>query len=263
MTHHPRARLALAALLPLLLAACGSGAESGADAAPSPGSPGPARAEPGETPDATTFTKVPGAPLDSGDDADGTVLHPSKPQPVLDKPGGTVIATLPARQLGGPTWVPVVETSGDWMRVLLPSRPNGATGWITGRADGLRTARSPYTVKVDVARRTLTVRRSGRPAGTWKVAVGAAATPTPAGRTFVMAQLKPSKPQPSPLIIPLGAHSATLDTFGGGPGTVAFHGWPDASAFGRAVSHGCVRVPADALAALAKVPLGTLVHITG
>jgi lipoprotein-anchoring transpeptidase ErfK/SrfK len=42
---------------------------------------------------------------------------------------------------------------------------------------------------------------------------------------------------------------------------VALHGWPDDSVFGNAVSHGCVRVPDDALEQLTQVPLGTLVLI--
>ena len=51
------------------------------------------------------------------------------------------------------------------------------------------------------------------------------------------------------------------ESFGGGPGTVAFHTWPDPDVFGRAVSHGCIRVPADALERLMDVPLGTLVSV--
>jgi lipoprotein-anchoring transpeptidase ErfK/SrfK len=63
------------------------------------------------------------------------------------------------------------------------------------------------------------------------------------------------------VILPLGTHSDTLDTYGGGPGTVALHTWPDASVFGTAASHGCIRVPPDALDQLTQVPLGTLVLI--
>ena len=51
--------------------------------------------------------------------------------------------------------------------------------------------------------------------------------------------------------------------YGGGPGTVALHGWPDPAVFGHPVSHGCVRVPAAALRALARIPLGSAVTITG
>ncbi len=62
--------------------------------------------------------------------------------------------------------------------------------------------------------------------------------------------------------MPLGFHSNTLTTFGGGPGTVGLHGWPKPSVFGRAVSHGCVRVPTTGLHVLSRVPLGSLVVIT-
>ncbi|WP_067814665.1 L,D-transpeptidase [Actinomadura kijaniata] len=219
----------------------------------------------GRAPEATTFTTVAAAPGDAApaSGTDGTVVHPTTPQPVLDRPGGRAVATLPVRQLGGPTWVPVVETAGEWRRILLPSRPNGSSGWISERSGGLRTARSPYEVRIDLSDRRLSLLRSGRPAGNWKVAVGAPATPTPTGRTFLLAVLEPAKKTPSPLVLPLGAHSATLDSFGGGPGTVAFHGWPDTSVFGRAVSHGCVRVPKEALRELSRIPLGTLVLISG
>jgi lipoprotein-anchoring transpeptidase ErfK/SrfK len=117
-------------------------------------------------------------------------------------------------------------------------------------------------VNIKTSTRRLTLSKSGHTIGTWTVAVGAAKTPTPAGRTFILASLAPSKPTYSPLILPVGAHSDTLDSFGGGPGTVALHGWPSKSVFGQAVTHGCVRVPADALKLLSHVPLGTPVFIT-
>ena len=48
--------------------------------------------------------------------------------------------------------------------VLLPSRPNGVTGWIPD--SGLKTARSGQAIKVDVSDRKLTLLNAGRPAGT-------------------------------------------------------------------------------------------------
>lgn len=241
----------------LLLGGCGGPAAGKA------GAEGTA-AEPG-TPEATTFTTVRGAPADPAPDGvtDGLVVHPTRPLPVLDRPGGRTIATLPVEQLGGPTWVPVVEGSGTWRRVLLPSRPNSATGWISTERGALTSAHTPYTVQVSLAKRRLTLQRSGRALGSWPVAIGGPQTPTPTGRTFVLATLAPAEKVPSPLVLPLGAHSATLDTFGGGPGTVALHGWPDAAVFGKPVTHGCVRVPQEALRRLARVPLGTLVFING
>ncbi|TDD30168.1 murein L,D-transpeptidase [Actinomadura sp. KC06] len=246
----------------LLLGGCGGSPQGAA----STGSAGPAtsadRAGMSRIPEATTFATVSGAPKDTapGRATDGLVVRPDGPVAVFDRPGGRPVATLPAEQLGGPTWVPVVESSGNWRRVLLPSKPNGSSGWISG--SGLSTARTPYTVRVDLAKRRLTLLKSARKAGQWTVAIGGPKTPTPQGRTFIMATLAPAKKTPSPLVLPLGTHSATLDTFGGGPGTVALHGWPDTSVFGKAVTHGCVRVPKDALRTLSRVPLGSLVLIT-
>jgi lipoprotein-anchoring transpeptidase ErfK/SrfK len=158
-----------------------------------------------------------------------------------------------------------VQSNPGWERVLLPSRPNRVTGWIyTGKAGNSQfdTRRSPYLVRINVGARKLSILDAGRLLGTWTAAVGAPATPTPTGRTFLLALLAPSHPTYSPLILPLGFHSNTLDTYGGGPGTVGIHGWPNPSVFGRAVSHGCVRVPAAALHVLSRVPLGSLVLIT-
>ncbi|SEG91288.1 L,D-transpeptidase catalytic domain, partial [Thermomonospora echinospora] len=210
-------------------------------------------------PQATTFTTLRGLPQDPHPFAEtgGTVVNPAVTLPVSAEPGGPPVVALPDRQLDGPTWVPVLEAKDGWLRVMLPSRPNRVTGWIRQEGANLTAAHSPYVVKVDTGERRLTLVRSGRKIGAWTVAVGAAKTPTPAGRTFLLGLLKPSDPKPSPLIMPVGAHSETLDTFGGGPGTVAFHGWADESVFGRAVTHGCVRVPDDALTRLSKVPLGT------
>ncbi|TDD79885.1 murein L,D-transpeptidase [Actinomadura darangshiensis] len=254
-------RAVTAAALLLALAGCG-GSPSRHGTAAADGGKGAAGAGAAKVPEATTYSTLPGVPKDGTPTGttDGLVAHPAKSVPVLDRPGGRRVATLPATELGGPTWVPVVETSGDWRRVLLPSRPNQASGWVS--AAGLKTAHTPYTVRVDLGTRRLTLEKSARRVGRWKVAVGGAKTPTPPGRTFVMATLAPAKKTPSPIVLPLGTHSATLDTFGGGPGTVALHGWPDTSVFGKAVTHGCVRVPADALKALSRVPLGSLVLIT-
>ncbi len=243
-----------AAAAVMLLTGCGKSHP----AASSTGEKAPAL---GKLPQATTYTTLKGLDTDTGTAlGDGTVVHPGKTVPVSATPGGPAVAALPSKQLGSPTWVPVVATKPGWDQVLLPSRPNHTAGWIP--ADGLQTAHSPYQIKVDTTARKLTLIKSGHTVGTWTVAVGAAKTPTPTGRTFLLASLAPAQKTYSPLILPVGAHSETLDTFGGGPGTVAFHGWPSASVFGKAVTHGCVRVPADALKKLSEVPLGTPVLVT-
>ncbi len=209
---------------------------------------------------ATTSARLPKAPRDRTPLAttDGLVVRPGGMQPIYDAPSGHAFAKLPAEQFGQ-TWLPVIDRRPGWVRVLLPSRPNGSTGWL--RASGVELRTSAYLVRVHLGSRTLDLTYDGRSVGSWPVAVGKPSTPTPTGRTFVLGSVVDDAQSFSPVILPLGAHSDTLDTYGGGPGTVALHGWPDASVFGTAVSHGCVRVPTDALDRLSDVPLGTLVIV--
>lgn len=248
---------ALAAATAMLVTGCGG--KSPDHSASSSSTPGL-----GKLPQATTFTTLKGVPKDTDPAAtsDGTVVHPLKSLPVSATAGGTPVAVLPSNELGGPTWVPVVQSKPGWQRILLPSRPNDSTGWIPTGAGNLQTAHSSYVLRVKTSTRKLTLSKSGSTIGTWTVAVGAPKTPTPVGRTFLLALIAPTKPTYSPLILPVGAHSDTLDSYGGGPGTVAFHGWPSKSVFGQAITHGCVRVPADALKRLSKLPLGTPVYVT-
>jgi lipoprotein-anchoring transpeptidase ErfK/SrfK len=213
---------------------------------------------------ASTYGTTPSAPQDPAPFAaeTGTVAHPTTTHVIYARPGGLAVAVLPVTELGSPTWVPVIQSQPGWYRILLPTRPDRSTGWI--HADGgLQTAHTPYQVVINLATYRLTVLDAGHSLGTWMVAEGAVGTSTPTGRTFVLASLAPAKPTYSPLILPLGTHSDTLTAFGGGPGTVGLHGWPDKSVFGHGVSHGCVRVPPAALLALSRVPLGSPVMITG
>ena len=209
---------------------------------------------------ATTATRFPGAPRDASPQAatDGLVVRPLRMLKVFRKPAGPAFAKMPPKQFGD-TWLPVIDRKAGWVRVLLPSRPNGATGWLRKAGVELRT--SPYLLRVHLGSRTIDINYEGDSIGTWPVAVGKPATPTPTGRTFLLGSVVDDDQSYSPVILPLGSHSDSLDTYGGGPGTVALHGWPDTSVFGSAVSHGCIRVPAEALNRLTQVPLGTLVIV--
>ena len=208
----------------------------------------------------TTHTTISTAPLDPQPFAgtDGLVVHPRAETAVYTAPDADAFAKIGPTQFG-PTWLPVVEQTDGWVRVLLPSKPNRSTGWLPDQ--DLDRASSPYLIRVHTGSRTIELFRQGRRLGVWKAGVGARKTPTPPGRTFLLGSIIDNKRSASPVVLPLGAHSPTLDTFGGGPGTVAIHGWPRPDVFGAAVSAGCVRVPKTALAHLQKVPLGTLVLI--
>lgn len=211
-------------------------------------------------PVADTGARIPRAARDTdpGAGTEGEVVHPVRTTPVFAAPGRRAVAKVGPRQMGE-LWLPVVDRRGGWTKVLLPSRPNSSAGWLRTRDVERRT--TPYEVRVHLGSRTMEVIRDGSVAGTWPVAIGASDTPTPTGRTFVLGLIQDPGQSFSEYILPLGAHSDSLDSYGGGPGTVAFHGWPDGSVFGQAVSHGCIRVPDDALAMLRQVPLGSLVRI--
>jgi hypothetical protein len=200
-------------------------------------------------PSANTFGRLRGESrdLDPAAPGPGIVLHPTAARVVYASPGGPPVAVLPTTQLGGPTWV--------------PTRPNGSAGWVYLGGGGLQAASDAYRIEVNLADYRLSLTDGGRTLGSWAVAVGAADTPTPTGRTFLLASAAPVHPTFSPLILPMGLHSDALGSFDGGPGTVAFHGWPDPAVFGHPVSHGCVRVPAAALRVLSRVPIGSLVTI--
>lgn len=213
-----------------------------------------------ELPIVSTYTTVTGAPPDTAIDAttDGSVVHPRRETPVHDGPDGVAIARVEPTQFGD-AWFPVIAEEGDWVQVLLPSKPAASTGWI--RSADLERATSPYLIRVHVGSRTLELLRDGVSVGEWTVAVGAAQTPTPTGRTYLLGAFTSPSQDFSPVILPLGTHSPSLDSFGGGPGTVAIHTWPTDDTYGDAVSNGCIRVPQDALDQLIEVPLGTLVMI--
>lgn len=254
------------------LAGCGGGQASTASPATTPSPGGSAAPQPtvapravtaeelAKLPEATTTTTLQGAPTDTDGlvATDGIVVHNSTTVPVFTSPGGAPFASLPAKQVGSDTWLPVVETRPGWVRVLLPSRPNGAQGWLD--ASQVAKAHTPYLVRVHLGPRTMEVFRDGKSVGSWRAGIGMPDTPTPVGRTFLLASIKDPSQSYSPVILPLGTHSSTLDSYGGGPGTVAIHTWPT-DVYGQQISHGCVRVPADALRTMQTVPLGTVVLI--
>lgn len=79
--------------------------------------------------------------------------------------------------------------------------------------------------------------------------MGKASTPTPQGEFFVeeAVQLRPGDPG-APFALALSARSNVLQQFDGGPGQIALHGLANIGGIlGSAVSHGCVRLAADAM----------------
>ncbi len=220
-------------------------------------------------PVADTFATIAGAPADPAPTARtaGRIAHPSTTVAIYASPGGQPIAALPAQQhfaeLTTETKVPIIAEQHGWAQILLPSRPNNSTGWIYLDDPAVTTEHSRFRIDVDRQAFTLDLYRDDAPIGHWRIGVGKAGAVTPPGRTFILASILDNSPKPfSPIVMPLGTHSATHLTFGAGPGTVGVHTWPTDNVFGRASSDGCVRVPRDALDVISKtVPPGSVVEI--
>jgi lipoprotein-anchoring transpeptidase ErfK/SrfK len=176
---------------------------------------------------------------------------------VRASPGGRRVGRLaPVRPLtGSPTVLPVVRVARaggrTWLRVRLPGRPNGATGWIA--ADGTATGRAPWRVVIARSRRRATIYRDGRRVRSFAVVVGAPSTPTPLGRFFVAERVRQARGSAlGPWVLATSAYSDVLQEFDGGPGQIGLHGRTGLPApLGTAASHGCIRFSDRAIAWLA------------
>ena len=153
-----------------------------------------------------------------------------------------------------------------WLRVLLPQRPNGTSGWID--SNRVELTRTRWRINVSLRARTVTLLRDGRVLDTWSAVIGKPSTPTPPGLYAIYERV----PQPSPndflgtWALLLTAFSPVLHNFDGGPGQVAIHGRGGASLLdplGSARSHGCVRIDNTAVDLLAaEAAEGTPVQIS-
>jgi len=160
------------------------------------------------------------------------------------------------------TSLPVLRRHGRFLRVLLPGRPNGHSGWILARE--ARLWKTPWRILVKTRSRRLFALRDGRIVRSFPVVVGASSTPTPRGRFFVEeALVLPPRSPGAPDAYALSARSNVYQDFEGGPGQVAIHGvFGIGGTPGRAQSHGCVRAGAATLRWLfARMGTGTPVDI--
>ncbi len=203
-----------------------------------------------------------------------TTAITSKPSVVAGARYGTVAVyrspsakrpflTLRNPNLDGAHLVFLVKHRGSgWEQVYLPTRPNGATGWIKDRSVDL--SLDPYRVTVSLGAHMLTVTKLGQIILRTPAGVGRSVLPTPKGTYFVAELLKqPNASGPyGPFAFGLSAHSNVLQSFGGGPGQIGIHGTNEPAALGTDVSHGCVRISNGSITRLARMlPLGTPVVI--
>jgi lipoprotein-anchoring transpeptidase ErfK/SrfK len=150
-----------------------------------------------------------------------------------------------------------------WAHVLLPTRPNGSTGWIRLRHVSL--IGHSYRVVINLDQHFLTAWNRHKLLLRTPIGVGRAVTPTPVGLYYITELLK--QPDPTgpygPYAFGLSAHSDVLHEFAGRDGILGLHGTDYPQGIGTNVSHGCIRMSNHAITKLAHVlPVGTPVRIT-
>jgi lipoprotein-anchoring transpeptidase ErfK/SrfK len=151
----------------------------------------------------------------------------------------------------------------DWLKVLLPMRPNGGTGWIRSAEVSLR--QHDYQIHVELAAHRLTLWQGNQIVAQEPVGVGKSATPTTCGEfhTTELIKLPDASGPYGPYAFGLSAYSEVLTTFAGGDGQMGIHGTNNPAALGQNVSNGCIRLSNAAITRLAATtPLGTPVTIT-
>jgi L,D-transpeptidase catalytic domain len=256
------AALAAALAMVLLVAGCGGGG-------PDPGPAGVLDPSAGPAPPTTAATPRAGE-IKLGD-APAYVALAVKDVTVRDRPTrkGDIVAVFPqALPWGSPTPFLIDgarrTAAGDiWLKVLLPKRPNGSSGWL--EREQVRIKPVSHQVVVDLSSRTASLLRGKTKVRSFRVGVGTAGTPTPTGRFYVTVKLKP--PQISAdaygaWALGLSGYSEVHQTFGTGDGQIALHGTYKPELLGRPVSNGCVRMDNETITLLAEtLPLGSPVTI--
>jgi lipoprotein-anchoring transpeptidase ErfK/SrfK len=190
-----------------------------------------------------------------------TALHPTSNLAVYNAPGGRPLAYAAPTISGVPTVMPIVGDRGGWQAVLVPS-VNRRIGWVP--PTGWVPARLRDQLVVHLRTHQLVWLRDGQVRHMWTVALGSRRTPTPRGRTYVMAR------SPSHGRVYAGVDILALGSVPENPGAVAagltdahtgIHAWYDPSVFGKNVSNGCIRVPKAAQQQLVGVAPGTEVLV--
>lgn len=260
-----RARLVGWLVVVLALTACGGG--GGPTAAPV------STAAPATT--ATSLAPTTAAPTTTVDPTLAKVAVAKQPRvdiftsPVQPEPARTLDNPQPSGAAPGGEYtlrMLVVEDRGEWLKVLLPIRPNGSNGWIRRSTVDVETHN--YRAKVELGEHRITVWKGDEVLLQEPVGVGASGrTPTTKG-LFYTIELYPVLPSQQaaygPWAFALSGYSDVLTTFGdGGTGVLGLHGTGDPSSIGRDVSNGCIRMKNSAITKLAEtLPLGVPVEIT-
>lgn len=195
--------------------------------------------------------------------------HPEHRAPVRRRPSHDsrrIAGTHYRTEDGFPEVYPVMRrftyrNGQTWLRIRVPGRPNGRSGWVRASAMGpLNRVRTRLVV--DRRRMRATLYRAGRRIWRSPVGVGAASTPTPAGRFWIREKFRVVNPGGiyGPQAFGTAGYSVLSDWPGGG--VIGIHGTNEPYLIPGRPSHGCIRVPNRAVTRLARLmPVGTPLRI--
>lgn len=184
--------------------------------------------------------------------------------PIFSAPGGG----KELRSLQNPTRegvklvLGVLEQQGDWLKVILPMRPNGTTGWVRTSDVKVRTVASH--IIVDLSDFRLRLFQGQQMLMETPVGVGKPNSPTPLGRFYVdiSVPLNPATGAYGAYMLSVAGFSEVLTNFGGGVGQIAIHGTTKVDTVGIRSSNGCLRLTnADVLKLKELAPTGTPVLV--
>jgi hypothetical protein len=148
-----------------------------------------------------------------------------------------------------------------WLKVRLPMRPNGRTGWVRRSAlGGMHTVDT--FLRIDKHRLRATLFQGGRRVWRAPVGIGKHGTETPGGRFYIRERLRvPSRGSLyGPLAFGTSAYSKLSDWPGGG--VVGIHGTNQPGLIPGRPSHGCIRLRNRDIVRLGRLmPIGTPVRI--
>jgi hypothetical protein len=162
---------------------------------------------------------------------------------------------------GFPEVYVLLAERADWVRLRLPQRPNGVTGWV--HRDTLGPSRIVRT-RLVVDRRALrvTLYDHGRRRFRARVGIGAPATPTPAGRFWIREKFHVAGvPLYGTRAMGTAAYSDVLTDWPGG-GVIGMHGTSEPELIPGRPSHGCIRLRNRDIERLYRLtPIGTPLRI--
>ncbi|CAM8647628.1 YkuD_like domain containing protein [Acidimicrobiia bacterium] len=156
----------------------------------------------------------------------------------------------------------VLEKSGDWLKVLIPARPNQTEGWIKASDVTLETV--SYRMVLNLSKFQLIVYKGSEVFIETDVVIGKDSTRTPVGRFYMTEKIKQSNDTGiyGSWVLATNGYSESLDTFNDGLPVIAFHGTNQPELVGTKASNGCVRMTNEVVSKLADaLPAGTPIDI--